>query len=465
MSKYVAVIPLDKIARIAILPGQGRSLTQVKGEADYIINGGFYDMGTGKPTGHLKADGQVLAGEAWNCWGFRWDTGADIRMDVIPDSGGKNYISGVELLGPSLKWGGKLSYPKEVGGKRGRTALALTGDSLILYCSGDGTKDTRTPEQLQEELAGMGAGSALMLDGGGSSQCSFPTGKISSSRRVHNYIAVWMKKNNGTGTPDKAEGFGGEKTNSEMSEPLLSGGGERYGGCEDEIKKVVLDPGHGVETAGKCAPDKSYYEHEFNLDMAKRVKAQLERHGVITLLTRSGEKDVSLADRVRLSNEAKPDLFVSLHSNASGDGENWTAPSGYGVYTSAAGSAAGRNKAAKAILTQAKAAGIPLWGEGLYHDLSLYVLKNTAAPAVLIEHGFHTNINEVELLKNDAYRDLLARVDARGVLDYLGIPWIEDPNGFAGKGEDLTGGKSDSEKSGSAICPHCGGRLKISKGE
>lgn len=413
MSKQIALIPFDKIKRIAILTGEGRSLSQVKGEADYIMNGGFYDMTTFKPTGHLKADGKVLGTSGWNCWGFLWDTGPDIHMDVVPDKGGKNYLSGVELISPS----GKLTYTKDVGGKRGRTAIALAPDSLILYCSGDGTKDASTPESLKDELAAYGATSALMLDGGGSSQCSFPSGDIKSTRRVQNYIAVWLN----------------DETEKE----------------DEDMKTVVLDPGHGVETAGKRSPDGKYLEHEFALDMANRLKAQLERHGVKVILTRSTENDVSLAARVKTANNANPDLFVSLHSNASG--ETWTDPSGYGIYTSAAGETTGRNKAANAILARAKAAGIELWGNGLFHDISLYVLKNTTAPAVLIEHGFHTNINEVELLKTDVYRDLLAKVDAQGILDYLGIAWVEEDE------------EETYEPVPWCVCPYCGGKLKIMK--
>lgn len=414
MSKCVAKIPLSLIERVSIIEGRGRSLAQAKGNSDYIINGGFYSMLTGKPTHHLKVDGTVLAKEQWNCFGFRWNTGSDIRMDVVPDSGGQNYISGVELSTPGLGESGKLSYPAEVGGVRGRSAIGISGDKLILYCSGDGTKDGKTPEQLRDELYRMGCSRAIMLDGGGSSQCDFQGETITSTRRVHNYIAVWLKKE--------------EKEETPVS------------------KKVVLDPGHGVETAGKRSPDGTYLEHEFNLDMAKRLKAQLERHGVIVVLTRSGENDVTIADRANVSNEVKPDLFVSLHSNASGEG--WTDPSGYGIYTSAKGESAERNKAARAILARVSAAGIQLWGSGLFHDSALYVLRNTVAPAVLIEHGFHTNINEVELLKTDVYRDLLARVDAQGILDYLGIAWQEKA----------------VENAVNCVCPHCGGKLSIVKG-
>lgn len=413
--KCVAKIPLSRIAHISILLGNGRSLDQVKGDADYILNGGFYDMGTGKPTGHLKVGGKVLAKSAWNCWGFRWDTGADIRMDVVPDSGGSNYINGVEMLSPS----GSLSYVREVGGTRGRTAIGLTGDSLILYCSGDGTKDALTPEELREEMADLGCTKAIMLDGGGSSQCSFPSGKIGSDRRVHNYIAVWLKDN------------------------------ENRPKEETKMAKVVLDPGHGKETAGKCSPDKSYYEHEFTLDMAKRMKALLERHGVQVALTRNTEKDVSLSNRVKIANSIEDlDLFCSIHSNASGNGSEWKSTRGYGIYTSAKGDTAGRNIAANKILARVKQAGIPLWGGGLHHNISLYVLKNTVAPAVLIEHLFHDNREDVALLKDSGFRDKLAEANVKGILDYLGIPW-----------------KEESAEKQACVCPFCGKTLSIVKGE
>ena len=54
------------------------------------------------------------------------------------------------------------------------------------------------------------------------------------------------------------------------------------------------------------------------------------------------------------------------------------------------------------------------------------MLKHTKAPAVLIENGFHTNQDEVSLLKEAAYRQKLAVAEARGILEYLGIPWTED---------------------------------------
>lgn len=419
MSKHIRRIPLETVERIAVIFGGGRSMAQCKGDADYIMNGGFYDMSTGNPVGHLKVAGKVYAKADWSCYGFTWGGGADIRMDVIPDKGGDSYFSGVELLSPYRKMGADLHYLPEVGGSRPRTAMALSAGELILYCADSPV----TPEKLRDELYAVGAESALMLDSGGSTQCDFGEGaKVSSSRRVNNYIAVWLKKTGGT--PE--------------------------GGENKMIKKVVLDPGHGVETPGKCSPDGSYCEYEFNLDVALQIKEHLERHGVAVTLTRADEHEVgatekeALAARVATSNAVKPNLFVSIHSNAYGNGAEWTEPEGYDIYTAVADDTAERNKAAKAILARVKEAGIKLHGNGLHHE-RFYVLRNTVAPAVLIEHGFHTNLREVELLKNGTYRALLAEADAKGILDYLGVAW---------QGKAVTG----------AVCPHCGGKLTIGKG-
>lgn len=72
--------------------------------------------------------------------------------------------------------------------------MGIKGGSLALYCSQDGSGDVRTPEALRNDLAREGWESAIMLDGGGSSQCDFQGGRIASSRRVQHYILVYLKR-------------------------------------------------------------------------------------------------------------------------------------------------------------------------------------------------------------------------------------------------------------------------------
>ena len=71
------------------------------------------------------------------------------------------------------------------------------------------------------------------------------------------------------------------------------------------------------------------------------------------------------------------------------------------------------------------AAGIAVRSTPIVYDPELYVLKHTKAPAVLLENGFHTNREEAALLGQADYRQKLAVAEAKGILEYLGIPWVE----------------------------------------
>ena len=139
-------------------------------------------------------------------------------------------------------------------------------------------------------------------------------------------------------------------------------------------KTVVLDAGHDAGNLANKSPDGSYYEHEFCLDMAKRIRAYLERCGVAVTETRPDGKAVSLAQRCAIANGIEGlDLFVSLHSNAAG-GSGWSTARGWSCYLYGAGGA--REQAASAILEQVRGAGVTVRTNALVYDPELYVLKN-----------------------------------------------------------------------------------------
>ena len=186
--------------------------------------------------------------------------------------------------------------------------------------------------------------------------------------------------------------------------------------------QVCVDPGHGPGSVNK-SPDGRYEEHEFTLDLSERIAAILKSHGLSVILTRREGNFPSLRERCQIANE-QPELrlFVSIHSNAAGGG-GWQTPSGHMAFTSAPGETAERNLAAWAILRRLEEAGISLREGGLQHQ-NFTVLTETRAPAVLLEHGFHTNEKEVEQLLDPAFRQKLAQADALGILDFLGIPAV-----------------------------------------
>lgn len=182
---------------------------------------------------------------------------------------------------------------------------------------------------------------------------------------------------------------------------------------------VCLDPGHGPGCANR-SPDGSYEEQEFSMDLAKRIAALLRARGITVTFTRHDNDYPSLRNRCKVANAITDlDLFISLHSNASGT-DGWSDVSGHLVFTSGAGESEGRNRAARAILQNWEQDGIPIGTNPLRHQ-AYTVLTNTLAPAVLLEHGFHTNRKDVAMLSNSKFRDCLALADTKGILEYLGL--------------------------------------------
>lgn len=185
------------------------------------------------------------------------------------------------------------------------------------------------------------------------------------------------------------------------------------------MKTVCLDPGHGPTTVNG-SPDGTYQEQEFAWDLYTRIRPLLESQGVGVVSTRTKDTKPSLTARANTSNKAGADLFLSLHTNAIG-GSGWGSARGFLAFTSRPGDEP-RNQAAQAIIQEARAAGVVIRSKGLAHG-DYTVLVRTKAPAVLMEYGFHTNREDVALLKTDAYRDKLARMTAKGACTFLGVPW------------------------------------------
>ena len=397
-------IPLQRIDRIRLYINTARkSLAAIRAEtgAEYLLNGTLYDMASFLPVCHLKADGEVLSRPAYSVAGYAWDQGADIAMMTLPEAARRNYIACTPLVVDGKKVEA-LTYDPGQGGKRGRSAMGIKDGRLALYCTRDGGTMVRTPEQLRDDLLAAGWESAIMLDGGGSSQCDFAGQRVESSRAVHDVILVYLKKE---------------------------------GDTVDETKTVVLDAGHDAANLANRSPDGAYYEHEFCLDMAKRMGAHLRRCGVTVVETRPDGAAVSLAERCAIANKIKDlDLFVSLHSNAAG-GSGWSGARGWSAYVYGAGGE--RERAAGAILARVRETGTAVRSAPIVYDPSLYVLKHTAAPAVLIEHAFHTNEADVENLKNADWRSAVAEAQARGITDYLGIVWVSQPPRESDEDEEL----------------------------
>ncbi len=185
---------------------------------------------------------------------------------------------------------------------------------------------------------------------------------------------------------------------------------------------VCIDAGHAESTAGKRSFDGTLREYEFNRAVAKRLKYHLERHGIKTIYSCDLEtsKDISLSTRCKTANNAKADLFISIHANAYGT--TWNSANGWEIFIYK-GSAEGKKLAEE--IRKESIALLKLKDRGIKTD-SLYVTNHTKMTAVLVEHGFYTNKEECAKLKDTAFREKCAIADAKGILSYLGIAWKDE---------------------------------------
>lgn len=104
--------------------------------------------------------------------------------------------------------------------------------------------------------------------------------------------------------------------------------------------KVLIDNGHGVDTAGKRSPDGSLREYKYTREIAARVVAELKKQGCDAEQLVPEEDDISLRERCRRVNEicssegARNVLLVSVHCNAAGDGSGWMTARGWSAHVS-----------------------------------------------------------------------------------------------------------------------------------
>lgn len=189
---------------------------------------------------------------------------------------------------------------------------------------------------------------------------------------------------------------------------------------------VIIDAGHGGEDGG-CEGN-GLIEKELNLDIALRVASLLREKGVNVVLTR--ETDVLLYDvnsdyqgkkkaqdvRKRLEIAANQDnpVLVSIHMNYFAQ----TQYSGLQVWYSR-GNARSRILA-DMIQRQVKATLQPNNKRSIKEATSsIFLLHNATFPAVLIECGFLSNPDEARALGNEDYRQKLAEVIFRSIMDYI----------------------------------------------
>jgi N-acetylmuramoyl-L-alanine amidase len=218
------------------------------------------------------------------------------------------------------------------------------------------------------------------------------------------------------------------------------------------VSRIVIDPGHGGHDPG--AIGKGVTEAELVLDIALRVEKLLQGvPGVDVILTRRTDEFIQLQERTAIANREGADLFLSIHANASGNGQ----ARGVETYflnfanTMSAAAVAARENAAsgqamgslpdivksialnnklhesrdfatqvqRAMLERLRGANRSLKDLGV-KQAPFVVLIGAAMPSVLAEISFVTNAQEARLLKGTAYRQRIAEALFNAIRKYQG---------------------------------------------
>lgn len=217
---------------------------------------------------------------------------------------------------------------------------------------------------------------------------------------------------------------------------------------------IVLDPGHGGQDPGAIGVT-GVREKDVVLDAALKLKAALEARGRYQVhLTRANDSFIPLPDRVAFARTHNADLFISLHADSHANPE----ACGASVYTL---SERGANRAQSMMTAQnwdidvgaAPRGGVvgailrdltqrettnrsALFAETAIHGLSgvapvlenghrnagFYVLLAPDVPAVLIETGFLSNVQDERRLSSPRSREAIADSLAGSIDNFFGAP-------------------------------------------
>lgn len=226
------------------------------------------------------------------------------------------------------------------------------------------------------------------------------------------------------------------------------------------VRKVVVDAGHGGQDPGAVGRG-GLREKDVNLDIALRLAQRLRERGIEVVLTRTTDVFLPLEERSRIANREQPDLFLSIHADASpqastagtttylvkevfeqaGRGtvelderaglaaqETSLNPTHVGVLPSSAGLTVvlwqvmlSEYRRESRLLAEAVqrhlAAGTGQPDRGV-REAAYAVLKWTYAPAVLIEVGFLSNPTWEAQLASPGYRERTAEAIADAITEF-----------------------------------------------
>lgn len=192
--------------------------------------------------------------------------------------------------------------------------------------------------------------------------------------------------------------------------------------------KILLDNGHGKDTAGKRSPDGVFREYKFAREIAKDIETELKNKGYDVERIVPEERDISLTERVKRVNDicnqvgASNVILISIHCNAASNGK-WSSARGWSAYTSK-----GETKSDELATMLYIEAAHNFSGQTLRKDFSdgdpdweesFTILQKTKCPAVLTENFFMDNKLDVAYLLSLEGRTQIVKTHVDAISKYV----------------------------------------------
>lgn len=186
------------------------------------------------------------------------------------------------------------------------------------------------------------------------------------------------------------------------------------------MAKVYVGVGHGGKDPG--AVSGKHKEKDYALEIATACTIELKRHGVQVKQSRTSDVTEVLEAKIKECNAYNPDLCLDIHLNA-GKGD------GFEVFHSIKGGkgktmAQNIEKAVEAIGQDSR--GVKTKKNSKGKDYFGFI-RQTTAPAVLVECAFLDNKTDVQIVDTAAERTAMGIAIAHGVLNTLGIAYQPEP--------------------------------------
>lgn len=184
--------------------------------------------------------------------------------------------------------------------------------------------------------------------------------------------------------------------------------------------KILIDPGHGGKDCGAVfdptpgKPGDEVEEEDITLEVSLKLGHKLQEGGHSVIFTRDRDTTISPSGRLNMINQIQPEIFISIHCNASVN------PEAHGCETIYRDEFDVR---LAQCIQKSMVLNTGMRDRGVKQDVKdlgrrLAVLGNLQVPSALVEIGFISNPLERTIMTER--KDLIVSALKSGIEEFIG---------------------------------------------